>query len=72
VGASNYVTVNFDKIKVETAKAFLLILDDEEGTEVWIPKSQMADPEDYKEGDQNGSVSVTEFIAREKGLEVSE
>lgn len=62
---SNYVTIMVDEILRETDAAFLLEID---GDEVWIPKSQIADPSDYEMGDKECTLSVTEFIAREKGL----
>ena len=66
MSASRYVTVAFDEILKETDKAFLVRLPDEE--EVWIPYSQIADYEDYNAGDEDGELSVTEWIAKEKGL----
>lgn len=63
---SNYVHLDVAKIKRETDAAFRLRLED--GTEYWIPKSQIADPDDYKEGDENCTVSVTEWIAEQKGI----
>lgn len=65
MGASNYVHIDFDSIRRETERAFLFIIDEEE---VWLPKSQIADADDYNEGDENGTVSITEYIANEKGL----
>lgn len=62
---SNYVTIMVDEILRETDAAFLLEID---GDEFWIPKSQVANPSDYEMGDKECSMSVTEFIAREKGL----
>ena len=64
--ASNYVHLDVEEIVRETEAAFLLRL--ESGEEVWMPKSQIADWNELLEGDQNCTVSVTEFIAREKGL----
>jgi hypothetical protein len=66
VGQGQYVYVEFDEIKKETKNAFLCIL---EGEEIWIPKSQVADPADYEEGDKNVGMSITEWIAKQKGLE---
>lgn len=61
-----YVHVRVDKIKRVTEKALLAVIEDEE---VWIPLSQISDEEDYDEGDSDVTLSVTEWIAREKGLE---
>lgn len=54
-----------EKITGETEKAFCCII---ENSPVWIPKSQIADAEDYEAGDSGVTISVTEFIAREKNL----
>lgn len=63
---SNYVHLdNVDIIK-ETPAAFLCRIDGE--LERWIPKSQIADAEDYKEGDHGASMSITEWIAEKKGI----
>ncbi len=70
MGASNWFNLEFDEILAETDKAFLLLLPD--GEEVWIPLSQVADAGDYQEGDSCGEISITEWIARKKGLLPSE
>jgi hypothetical protein len=64
----NYVHVEFEEVKRITEKAILFIFED--GEAVWIPISQIAseDVGQYKVGKYEGSVSITEFIAREKGL----
>lgn len=66
---SNYVHVDVDEIKRETDSAFLVVVD---GEEIWLPKSQISDPDSYNEGDTNCTVSVTKWIAREKGLEFND
>jgi hypothetical protein len=59
--------LEFKRIKKETIKAFLLVLED--GREEFIPKSQMIDnPNDYSAGDGSGSMEVTAWIANEKNL----
>lgn len=65
MSASNYVHVEVDEIVRETEKAFLVRIDDEE---FWLPRSQVADDADYEEGDKDCTMSITEFIAKEKGL----
>jgi hypothetical protein len=65
VGFGRWVHLDVEEIRRETDRAFLLVLD---GEEVWVPKSQVSDPEDYAEGDRDVSLSVTDFIAHEKGL----
>ncbi len=62
---SNYVTLPNVTIKKITTMAMLVDIDDEE---VWLPLSQVANGESYQEGDE-GSLSVTDFIAREKDLD---
>ena len=68
MGSSNYVHVDVDEIVRVTDKALLVRIDDEQ---IWLPLSQIADAGDYdfQAGDQELSLSVTEWIAREKGLE---
>jgi hypothetical protein len=68
MGFGNYVHLDFLIIEAETEKAFRIRFDLEHAAE-WIPKSQVADPDDYEAGDENGSISITEWIANEKGLE---
>lgn len=55
-----------DRIVRESEKAFLIEIDNEE---IWIPFSQIADCDQYEAGDENITISITEFIAREKGIE---
>jgi len=66
---SNYVHVSVDKILRESDKAFLVFVD---GEETWLPKSQIADADDYEVGDEDVTLSVTAFIAKEKGLDTHE
>ncbi len=66
MSASNWVHINVERVVKETDAAFLLRLDD--GEEHWIPISQISDPEDYQEGDENVSMSITEWIAEQKGI----
>lgn len=65
MSASGYVHVDVDRIERETDKAFLVLID---GEETWIPKSQIADADDYNAGDEDLTLSITEWIANEKGL----
>ena len=64
---SSYVHLEVLLVKAETDKALLLVIDGVEG-EYWIPLSQIADSDDYKKGDENVTISVTEWIANQKGL----
>ncbi len=64
---SSWVHLDVELIVKETDAAFLLRL--EGGEDVWIPRGQIESPDDYDEGDEDCTVSVTEWIARQKGLE---
>lgn len=66
MSASSWVHLDVEVIKAETDMAFLLVID---GDEYWIPKSQISDPEIYAVDDEDVTVSVTEYIANQKGLE---
>lgn len=65
---SDWVTVDFDAVKVITEKAILFII---EGEECWMPISQISpeDADQYEVGDTDGSVSITPWIAKQKGIE---
>jgi hypothetical protein len=65
MGASRWVHLDVDRIAKETEAAFLLVID---GAEHWIPKSQVSDPENYEQGDEDLTISVTHWIADQKGL----
>jgi hypothetical protein len=66
VSDSNWVHLDVELIVRETDKALLLRLED--GEEVWIPLGQIADADSYSAGDTNCTVSVTRWIAEQKGL----
>jgi len=63
---SNWIHLDVAKVVQETAKALLVFL--EHGEEVWLPLSQISDPDDYQAGDENCVISITEWLARQKGL----
>ena len=66
---ARWVYIDIDEILKETDKAFLVRIADEE---IWLPFSQLADPDDYSEGDMDlEDVAITEWIAREKELDFS-
>ena len=60
-------TVSFDGVECikETDAALLCVIDDDE---VWIPKSQIHDDSEVCEEGSSGTLVITEWIAREKGL----
>lgn len=62
-----YVELEDCDIIAETDLAFLIEYD---GDEYWIPRSQIEDPESLEEGDGPVTVSVTEWIAEQKGIEL--
>lgn len=66
MGSSGYVHIQVDIIIRETDKAFLVEVGDNQH---WIPKSQIASADDYDVGDRNITVSITEYIAKQLGLE---
>jgi hypothetical protein len=67
MSASNYVHLDNCDVIRETENAFLIRY---EGEEIWIPRSQLADADDYAAGDEDVTLSVTEWIAKQKGIEV--
>ena len=69
MSASRYVHIQVDELIRMTDKAMLVRLDDEKGEEIWLPLSQIADPDDYHEGDCDFELAITEWLAREKGLD---
>lgn len=70
---SNYVHLSECRLKRLTDKAALVIYD---GAEYWLPLSQMADGEaDKLEGVEPGerfTLSISQWIASEKGIEGDE
>lgn len=62
---SNWVHLDVDEVKKITAKAMLVEID---GDELWLPLSQISEPESFEEGDTEITVSVSEWIAAQKGL----
>jgi hypothetical protein len=70
MGQSNYVHIDNCRIVAETEKAFLV--DVPEAGEIWIPRSQVADPDDLNVGDSGRTVSVSEWFAFTKGLDGNE
>jgi hypothetical protein len=60
-------TVSIEDVKCiqETAAALLCVID---GDEVWIPKSQIHDDSEVYDEGSSGTLVITEWIAREKGL----
>ena len=66
MSASNYVHLDVEKILGETDLA--LHVEIEDYGDAWIPKSQIADVDDYKVGDEDCTISVTRWFADKEGL----
>jgi len=64
MGFSGYVHVEVD-IKAESDKAFLIVYNERE---IWLPKSQIADSDDYSKGDTEVSIAITDWIAEQNGI----
>ncbi len=64
---SNYVHLENCDIVAATDHAILVEYD---GDRHWFPRTQVADPDDCKPGEKGRTVSVTDWIARQKGIEV--
>jgi len=69
MGESRYVHLEGCKILRETAAAFRV---EYRGEEFWLPKSQVADAENYVDGDDDVTLSITEWIADQKGIVVED
>lgn len=65
MGASNWVHVTAERITGETEKCFFVVI---EGTQYNIPKSQMADPDNYKVNDTDCTMSITRWLADQEGI----
>lgn len=66
MGMSNWVHLDVAKILIESEKAFFLEIDG--GETVWIPKSQISEPEILAVGDEDVTVSISAWIAEQKGI----
>jgi len=60
-------TVEIDDVfvKIETEKALLCQIDEEE---FWIPKSQIAEDSEVYKKNQTGTLTVARWLAEVKGL----
>jgi hypothetical protein len=66
MGASRWVHLEDCKVLRVTAKALLIEYSD---SEFWLPLSQVSEAEQYEEGDEDVTISVTEWIAQQEGIE---
>ena len=67
MAASNWCHIEVEEVLKVTDKAMLLQHADGQD---WFPLSQVDEPEKYEAGDKNVTVSVTEWIAKERGFDV--
>lgn len=69
--SDRWVLLDVEQVLQVTDNAILVRigLDGDEYEEVWLPKSQVQNPDDYEKGDTNVDISITGWLAREKGLE---
>jgi hypothetical protein len=65
-----WVHLNVAVIRQERPKAFQVILDT--GEIVWLPKSIVADAEDYQAGDRDITLSVQRWFAEKEELDAYE
>lgn len=61
-----YVHLEDVRVLKDTGKAFLIEYGEEQ---YWIPRACVANPGDYEEGEGGYTMSVTESIAKDKGIE---
>jgi hypothetical protein len=61
-----YITIEVAEITIDREKAFLVVL--KSGEEVWLPKSQIEDPDQFEAADCNVEMNVSEWIYNEKDL----
>jgi hypothetical protein len=68
MSAGNFVHLEECDILAVTERAVLVRYEDEDH---WIPVSQLADRDDHNHevGDKGVTVSITEWIAEQKGIE---
>jgi hypothetical protein len=66
VGASNWIHLDVAAVLRLTDKAMHVELED--GELVWLPLSQVDEADKFEAGDKNLTVSITEWLAKEKGL----
>lgn len=65
VSFSGWVYIDFNVIRKETEKSFTIIAAD--GKIYSLPKNQISRPKDYKAGDRNGCIGITEWLAVKRG-----
>lgn len=66
MSSSNWIHIQVEEIIKVTERAFLCQVGEDQH---WIPMSQINTPDDYVEGDKDITLSITEYIAKQLGLE---
>ena len=66
MSASGWVHLEDCAVLQTTANAILI---DYEGEEIWLPRSQVSEGEKYEMGDQGVTISASEWICRQKGID---
>lgn len=66
MGQSNWVHLESCNV-LRTTDAAILV--EYEGEEIWLPISQVSEGEKYEEGDEDITISITEWLAGVKGIE---
>lgn len=68
MSSDRYETEFFEvtEVKVETDRALLCVFDD--GSEEWIPKSQIQEDSQVHEKGDVGEIAIPRWLASEKGL----
>lgn len=66
MGATTWYHLDVERVLAVTEKAIQVLLPG--GEVLWLPKSQMHEPEGYKQGDKKCTISITEWIAKAKNL----
>jgi hypothetical protein len=66
----DWETICIEEIKAETEKAFLvrIELEDDSYVDVWVPKSQIEDPEQFSAGETDIEMNVRRWVLSEKNL----
>ena len=69
MSSSRYAYLDVDEIVTETDLAFLFRVGDED---IWVPKSQIADKDDYEVGDKEVEIGITKWWCEKNGFEVDD
>lgn len=67
MGASGWTHLDIDEIPMERPKALCVRIKGERENR-WIPKSVIADAENYDEGDENVQISVKDWFCEKENI----